>query len=229
MKGFLSSYERYNPCLSSCIIPLMNADVSFIFDLDGTLWDSRPQVTAAFREIALREFGETHIDMPLVASLMGKTMDDIARAIAPQELSDKEKLAFGERAFSYENEYLSTHPGTPFPGVRETLIALREKGHRLFVVSNCQKGYIDIFAKIMEPFKFDGFLCFGDTGSEKHVTILKLMSMFGIEEAVYVGDTAGDEKQTHLAGLPFVYASYGFGECARPEFTIHSFDEILSL
>ena len=207
----------------------MEPNTSFIFDLDGTLWDSREQVAAAWQEIAIREYGKTHIDVALVASLMGKPMRDIALAIAPEELSEEEKLAFGERAFAYENEYLSHHPGKPFPKVLETLEALREKGHRLFIVSNCQSGYIDIFAKSMEPFHFDGFLCFGDTGKDKHFTIRELMKRHNVEKAVYVGDTIGDEQQTHLAGLPFVFASYGFGESQCPEYVIHAFEELLSL
>lgn len=207
----------------------MERDVGFIFDLDGTLWDSREVVAKAWQEIALKEFGFTHVTVELVASLMGKPMRDIALAIAPSHLSEEEKISFGERAFHYENEYLASFPGTPFEGVVETLRKLQDRGHRLFIVSNCQNGYIENFVKIMEPFHFDGYLCYGDTGREKSFTIRELMRRHHLEKAVYVGDTLGDEKETKRANLPFVYASYGFGESEEPDFVIKKFSDLLGL
>ena len=207
----------------------MKSDVSFIFDLDGTLWDARKEVAEAWKETAIKEFGVTHVDVDLVASLMGKPMRDIALAIAPSWLSEKEKLEFGVRAFAHENAYLSLHPGHLFDGAKETLEELRRRGHRLFVVSNCQNGYIETFLPTLFPFEFDGYLCYGDTGKDKHFTIRALMEKYGVKDALYVGDTLGDEKETHLAKLPFVYASYGFGEAENPEFTIKRFADLLDL
>ena len=54
-------------------------------------------------------------------------------------------------------------------------------------------------------------LCFGDTGTEKGQTILELMRRNGITDAVYVGDTQGDYEATLVAGIPFIWAAYGFG------------------
>ena len=207
----------------------MDKETSFIFDLDGTLWDARKEVAESWREIALQEFGFTHIDEALVASLMGLPMDEIAMAISPDFLPRDGKLGFGERAFAHENEYLSLHPGTPFEGVEETLRELRERGHRLFVVSNCQRGYIENFLNLMKPFEFDGHLCYGDTKKQKAFTILELMRREKIASALYVGDTEGDERETHLAGLPFVYASYGFGKALAPDYVIRRFADLLSL
>ena len=45
---------------------------------------------------------------------------------------------------SYENEYLSIHGGTLYPGLEDTLKELK-KNYRLFIVSNCQSGYIEAF------------------------------------------------------------------------------------
>ncbi len=39
----------------------------------------------------------------------------------------------------------------------------------------------------------------------------RLISRFGLKKPVYVGDTAGDEKAAHLAGIDFIHAAYGFG------------------
>jgi phosphoglycolate phosphatase len=47
-----------------------------------------------------------------------------------------------------------------------------------------------------------------------------------ITSAVYVGDTAGDEKGTRFAGLPFIYAKYGFGEVLAPDAIIEDIREL---
>ena len=46
------------------------------------------------------------------------------------------------------------------------------------------------------------------------------------KEAIYIGDTQGDEKETHLAGLPFIHAAYGFGKANNPEGVINDFSEL---
>jgi histidinol phosphatase-like enzyme len=47
--------------------------------------------------------------------------------------------------------------------------------------------------------------------------------------SIYVGDTAGDQKAAKAAGIPFVYARYGFGEVEEYDFAIDSFEEILKI
>ena len=200
-----------------------------IFDLDGTLWDSREEVTKAWQEQEILETGKTHIDLELTSSLMGLPMKEIAMAIAPNEYSEEEKIAFGERAFLAENNYLSTHPGKLFPKVEETLMELKSRGHRLFIVSNCQNGYIENFVYHYGKGLFEGFLCYGDTHREKSFTIRKLMSSYGIEEASYVGDTLGDEIEAKKAECFFVYAEYGFGKSDKPDAIIVHFEDLLSL
>lgn len=58
-----------------------------------------------------------------------------------------------------------------------------------------------------------------------------LLEREGIEKknACYVGDIQRDEDSTHLAGLSFIHAAYGFGTSAHPEGVIASFEEILQV
>ena len=55
------------------------------------------------------------------------------------------------------------------------------------------------------------------------------MERNGIESAVYVGDTQGDADACKKAGVPMIYAAYGFGDVKGDYVTIHSFDELLRL
>ena len=109
-----------------------------------------------------------------------------------------------------------------YEDLEETLKTLSEK-YPLYIVSNCQAGYIEVFLKSSGLGKyFRGHLCFGDTGLEKHDTILKLMDTYHLKDPVYVGDTMGDFLSCRKAGIPFVFASYGFGSVPEPDYRICS-------
>lgn len=156
---------------------------------------------------------------------MGKTMDEIAFSLlGPSCLADRAKEV-GKELFESENAYLANHPGTLMDGVGETLASLKGK-YRLFIVSNCQSGYIETFLPLLPEGTFDGHMCFDDTKAEKAVTIKALMKTYSLKEAIYVGDTLKDEEAAHKAGLRFVYCAYGFGKSASPEFAISSFKEL---
>ena len=100
----------------------------------------------------------------------------------------------------------------------------------LFIVSNCQCGYIEVMMKGagMEPYIKD-FLCFGQTQTSKDQTILKLMEKNNLTNPVYVGDTQGDADSCKKAGVPFIFAEYGLGDVKEDYPTIHSFSELKNI
>ena len=55
---------------------------------------------------------------------------------------------------------------------------------------------------------------------EKNDTILRLMEIHHLESPVYVGDTMGDFLSCQKANIPFIFASYGFGDVPEPDFQI---------
>ena len=204
-------------------------NIALIFDLDGTLWDSTEVVSASWSECGKKYFGEGFsISQEDVRAQMGLPMEEIARNIA--KLTPNEELGkiWAKEAFVYEVEYLSSHPGELFPKEEETLLELKRRGYTLLIMSNCQKGYIEDYLKAIEhPELFLDHLCYGDTHLPKHGSIKLLLEKHHIEKAAYIGDTAGDEKETHLLGLPFFFASYGFGKAVSPECVLSSFEDVL--
>ena len=155
-------------------------------------------------------------------------MDEIAALLFPEKTKDQQ-MALGRKCFDYETEYLAGDPGTLFPNVRQTLETLA-KSYPLYIVSNCQCGYIQVFLACtgLSPL-FQGHLCFGDTGTSKGKTIRRLMSEHGITDAVYIGDTQGDANACKEADVPFVFAEYGFGSVKEADNTIQAFSDLLSL
>lgn len=185
---------------------------SLIFDIDGTLWDSRALVAEGYN-IQLHKEGldRLAVNAEMFLPLFGKVMTEIADVIFP-EFPPEERYALMERCMDTENKYLAENPcRIGYPEVKETLTALSQN-HRLFIVSNSQSGYPELcMEKLGLTALFSGHLCFGDTGTSKGLTIRRLMENHGVTSAAYIGDTQGDREAAAEAGLDFIWAAYGFG------------------
>ena len=128
-----------------------------------------------------------------------------------------------------ENDYLETHSGTFYPGVEKTFLQLKQEGYKLYIVSNCQDGYIQVMMKNGGLEKdITDFESNGRTGKFKADNICLLLERNGIpkEAAVYVGDTPMDEIATREAGLRFIHAAYGYGKAEAPDAVIGSIKEL---
>lgn len=184
---------------------------SLIFDLDGTLWDATGAVSVLWNE-AFAEVGiDTKITAEMVAGEMGKLLDEIVSDLAPTA-NEKEKSEIVRVISASENRVLSKLGGTLYPKLAQTLTELKNN-YRLFIVSNCQRGYIEAFftAHGLEHF-FEGNLCHGDTLLPKSGTNRVLVERYGLKNPVYIGDTMGDFNAATEAGIPFIHAAYGFGQ-----------------
>ena len=203
---------------------------SLIFDIDGTLWDSRALVAEGYNA-QLRREGLEHlcVDAERLKTLFGKVMTEIADALF-ESLPQEDRYPLLERCMESENAHLHESPcDIGFPGVKETLEKLAEN-HRLFIVSNSQCGYPELCIRKMGLEKLiRGHLCFGDTGTTKGQTILRLMKEHNIESAAYIGDTQGDLEACEEAGIPFIFAAFGFGNPAHWDARIEKFEDLLEL
>ena len=203
---------------------------SLILDIDGTLWDSRALVAEGWNERRRQEgYGHLGVTAEGLTALFGKTQKELAEAMFAS-LPEEERMPLMERCMDREQRYLVENPcQVGYPGVAETLEELA-KTHRLFIVSNCEKGYPEIcMEKLGITHLFSGHLCFGDTRTCKGETIRKLMADHNIASACYIGDTQGDADAAALAGIPFVYCTYGFGQVREYWKSINSFAELKTI
>ena len=130
---------------------------------------------------------------------------------------------------AYENEYLSRHGGVLYPDVEEVLAQLSAR-HPLMIVTNAADGYVDAMFSAHHLGKyFVDHETHGRTGLSKGENISLIMSRNGIQDAWYVGDTLKDQLACEAAGIPFVYAAYGFGEAQRWQARISCFRDLLML
>ena len=203
---------------------------SLIFDIDGTLWDSRALVAEGYN-IQLKKEGLEHLCVTAedLKPLFGKVMTEIADVVLAT-IPEAERYDLMERCMKTENDYLFENEcKIGYPGVTETVKALSEN-YRLFIVSNSQCGYPELcMDKLgLTPY-IEGHLCFGDTGTSKGKTIRTLMEKHNIQNCAYIGDTQGDYEATVEAGVPFIWATYGFGTPEGCTAKIDSFEELLNL
>lgn len=194
---------------------------SIIFDLDGTLWNSSKPICEAWNIILSRhpEIKREPITIEQLGECMGLPMYDIASKLFPEEKSEVRNALMDELCI-FENSYLEKTGGVLFPKLRETLEELKKK-YKLFIVSNCQDGYIEAFISAHDFYDmFSDTECWGRTRAPKGISNKILIERNGLKNPVYVGDTTGDAQSAKDAGIDFIYAGYGFGNVDDKDYIV---------
>lgn len=197
-----------------------------IFDMDGTLWDSADGVAKSWTQVIQNEYKkDMNITEADVKAVMGKTMDVIAQIVFP-ELDKEAQQALLAKCCDWENEYLRRNGGKLFPELEDTLKKLKENYH-LYIVSNCQSGYIEAF---LDYYNFEQYFedieCYGNNEKSKGDNIRLVMERNGLEQTIYVGDIQGDYDATMQAGATFIHAKYGFGTINTEVAEIEKFSDL---
>lgn len=207
-----------------------------IFDMDGTIWDSSDNVAKSW-DMAVKKAGYADVEITRanVQAAMGKTMDGFADRMLPFTTPGPQRNALRKACEEFENEYLREHGGILFPRVLETLAALKAMGYGLYVVSNCQSGYIEAFLSYYgipldgpDPL-FSDIECYGNNSLSKGQNIALIAKRNHLDAAVYVGDIQSDYESTCEAGLPFIHAAYGFGTIHADVPAIHTFADLTTV
>lgn len=199
-----------------------------IFDMDGTLWDSSANVAASWSKTLERLGYEKIVTQTDIMGVMGLTMDRLADIIF-SEYPKKLRMELLDKCCEYENDYLRQNGGTLYPELEETLIRLKENYH-LYIVSNCQKGYIEAFLDYYGFWEhFDDIECYGNNLLSKGDNIALIVQRNALDKAYYVGDIQGDYDATMQAGINFIHAAYGFGTIEQTVPELMKFSELPEL
>ncbi len=202
---------------------------SIIFDLDGTLWDSRKEVCIAWNEVLKDLNIDRKITIEDMTSTMGMLLYDIGKMLFP-DLDNESMSKIIDDCCHRETKYLAKHGAKLFDNLESVLEKLSKK-YKLFIVSNCNDGYIESF---FESHKLDKYFtdteCPGRTGLNKADNIKLIIKRNDLKSPIYVGDTQGDCNSAKAAVVPFVYARYGFGKDVKPyDYVVDKIEELLEL
>jgi phosphoglycolate phosphatase-like HAD superfamily hydrolase len=175
-----------------------------IFDFDGTLADTVPVCTAAFRETLLEMTGEHYSDAQVVA-LFGPSEEGIFQRV----LGDRWEEAMERYLDAYERHH--DQCAASFPGIEELLTRLDERGVRLAVVTGKGAGSAAISVRRLGLARhFDRIVSGSAKGIVKAEQIREIADGWGIPLAqiAYVGDAAYDVIDSRKAGVVPIAAAW---------------------
>nr|WP_067056259.1 HAD family hydrolase [Mucilaginibacter sp. L294] len=200
---------------------------SLIFDMDGTLWDAVDTYAHSWN-VVFNDLGiDKTITRDVLAGMVGMEGKKVIEILMPEFDHDKRVEIYG-LVNGRRHNLISEKGGILYDGVKDGLKLLAEK-YPLFILSNCAKGIIRQFidwAGIDDLIKDE--LAHGVNFMPKNHNIKLLMDKHGLKTPVYVGDTEGDGQQSRLAGIPFVFVSYGFGQTDDYDLKFDDFNSLVN-
>lgn len=204
--------------------PRLSSRSHFVFDLDGTLVDTAPDILDLLSGV-LHENGYSH---PLLSrGLIGPPLEDMVRGICPSLPKEERRRLI----LIYRERYRECDYGRSalFPGVADLLGRLRSGGVRLYVATNKPEAVSRRLLGI-KGLSFDDIVS-ADSEAGKRLSkedMLRLLMArhgFGPKQGVMTGDSALDVQGARKAGLLGVAALYGYGPAdallgAGPDFIV---------
>lgn len=191
--------------------------------MDGTLWDAVDSYCAIWNE-TYRRIGhpEFTVSRQQLLEYMGLPLEEIARRLLPEAVDIQQ---FYTTLRQVDDELMPRLGGRLYPGVSELMPQLARR-LPLFMVSNCGPNGLVYFLDYtgLKPYITDT-RTHGGTGLDKEHNIAALMEEYDLQRPLYVGDTEGDCRSSHAAGVEMLHVTYGFGQAPDADFSASSFAE----
>ncbi|GHG84446.1 phosphoglycolate phosphatase [Pseudodonghicola xiamenensis] len=185
---------------------------AIVFDLDGTLVDSAPDIQAALNDV-MAEAGATPFDLASVIRFIGGGIPPLMeQAMQARDLPMAQHAALVARMVEvYGAE--STERTRVFPGVIAALGQLRGQGHVLGVCTNKPEAPARHILAALGLAPYFDVLIGGDTLAVKKPDPAPLHAAFaglGAEVSLYVGDSEFDAEAARRAGVDFLLFTEGY-------------------
>ena len=204
---------------------LLQRPDSLIFDMDGTIWDNVNSYVLAWNA-AFKELGHSvQVTRESLIGLMGKEARKILKILIPDVPGKEQDLLFDEVIVQYQ-KMLSTMQPVIYPGVIEGLHKLHSK-YKLLLLSNCeQDGLVNLMEHTNTTHLFLDYMEHGQNNMPKNHNLNLLKERHNLLSPVYIGDTDGDSRESEMAGVPFVFMTYGFGTTENYQLQFNTFGEL---
>jgi phosphoglycolate phosphatase len=193
-----------------------------MFDLDGTLIDSVPDLAAAVDK-TLAQLGHPPAGIERVRNWIGNGVRVLVRRAlandmdhsAVDEESTETALAIFMEAYSDSHSLTAV-----YPGVRETLKWLQKNGVEMALITNKPERFVAPLLDELKLGRFFRWIVGGDTLPQQKpdpAALFFVMKMAGVpgSQSLFVGDSRNDVLAAKAAGIACVALSYGYNH-GRP-------------
>ncbi|MCA5969942.1 phosphoglycolate phosphatase [Pseudomonas sp. P129] len=193
-----------------------------MFDLDGTLVDSVPDLAVAV-DTMLAELGRPIAGLESVRAWVGNGAPVLVRRALANNLDHsgvddalaEQGLEIFMRAYAQKHEFTVV-----YPGVRETLKWLQKMGVEMALITNKPERFVAPLLDEMKLGRFFRWIVGGDTMPQKKpdpAALFLVMKMAGApaSQSLFVGDSRSDVQAAKAAGVACVALSYGYNH-GRP-------------
>jgi len=188
---------------------------AILFDLDGTLADTLPDIRLALNE-TLRLFGFPERSKEECLKAINRGARQLIYKSLPEEAAESEHDEIVSRTLDAYKKAYASHPVVdtkPFPGVPEVLAALAEKGVKMAVISNKQEEMVRVITDALFPQTFAAAKGPGEYPAKPDPSgALALCRLLGVtpEECAFVGDSDVDMETAVRGGFLPVAVAWGY-------------------
>jgi phosphoglycolate phosphatase len=216
-----------------------------MFDLDGTLVETAPEIMDAVNDTLARfdlplvsqqqvndwiGHGTLSLLVEAVAFATGRPLDEVRASELLRTMVAEYNVFYGRRCGTRSHLY---------PQVRETLEALRAQGSKLAVVTNKEGRYTQIVMAVQKLTDLFDVVISGDTLATKKpdpAGVAHCLALFGVTagRALFVGDSSIDAATARAAGVAVWLLPYGYNmgqpiAACQPDRLIRNCSELLDL
>ncbi len=185
---------------------------AIVFDLDGTLVDSAPDIRAAINA-TLEGEGYAPLDLAEVISFIGHGLPNlVARAIAVRDIDAGEHARLTALTLGHYNA-ASNALTQPYPDVLRVLQGLQTAGHLLAICTNKPEAPA---RKVIAHFGMDDLFVAvvgGDSLAMRKpdpAPLRHAFALLGVDTGLYIGDSEVDADTAQAAGMPFAFFTQGY-------------------
>ncbi|MGE5703846.1 MAG: HAD-IA family hydrolase [Clostridia bacterium] len=208
---------------------------AILFDMDGTLLQTEKLAVPAFQQTFewLQQNGLWEKEIPgpdQLTNVLGMTLEKLWETLLPGTSQETKEMA-DRIMLEKELELLKEGVTDLYPGVRETLTELKQRGIQLFTASNGLEKYIDAVCDHFElkPLFTDLYSAGRFQTKSKVDLVAMVIRDYNIQQTVMVGDRHSDVEAGKMNGLFTIGCDFGFakpGELDGADIIVRKFSQI---